>query len=291
MTHKFNTNKNVIIYKLTGGLNHMLSGLNYTYRLALENNCYIIIDSYSWYVYPFSFCNMFKIHGNVEYYDNYDNIDHNLTWNNIPIKDIINNRAKWISPNNYTINNITSDGNKFKNNKLNIIASSGHNWNINNNDFLYKLKLLPHIINNIEANFIPSLQKKLYISVHFRNTDINNDINITITKIKKAMVYYNIKTVFIATDDYTAFNAIKDSIKDIDILQYTILEEKNIRNLHYNSINKEKQFYDCLTDIYHILCSNYFIPSYNSGLSRLILEMIKIKSNIFNIVSNTIELN
>ena len=63
----------------------------------------------------------------------------------------------------------------------------------------------------------------------------------------------------------------------------------NGENIHLNSKNKFKQIYNCLTDMYYILKSDYFIPSYNSGLSKWLIQMILSKSkksnNIFNIKS------
>jgi len=64
----------------------------------------------------------------------------------------------------------------------------------------------------------------------------------------------------------------------------------NVKNQHYSSTNKEEcynQIYGTLRDLYFIFKSKYFIPSYNSGLSRFIIIQIAKKNNIFNLESKT----
>jgi len=168
--------------------------------------------------------------------------------------------------------------------KISVMAFSGFGWN-DDDELLYLLKLKPEIIAKLEHNFIKQLDKP-YLSVHFRNTDIQNDVNDFIQKIKDTVGQYKTKDIFLATDDYTAPQMMNQHI-DCNIHSYTELEQKKVINIHESnsSINKEKQFFDCLNDVYHIFRSNYFIPSSNSGLSKFIIAMIKNKTNIFNLTN------
>jgi hypothetical protein len=63
---------------------------------------------------------------------------------------------------------------------------------------------------------------ELYISIHFRNTDIKNKLKIFTNKIKIIVKRTNIKTVFLATDNAKTINA-----------------KLNVKNQHYVSTNKE----------------------------------------------------
>ena len=71
-----------------------------------------------------------------------------------------------------------------------------------------------------------------YISVHFRNTDKKNNLAKFIVKIKYIIKVTNIKTVYLASDDFNAYNTIKENIKDINLIRYTIPKE-GVKNLHY----------------------------------------------------------
>jgi len=128
-----------------------------------------------------------------------------------------------------------------------------------------------------------------YISVHYRNTDIKNNINIFIKKIRIFYKLRKVKTVYLATDDANALNIFRKRLPGYKIIQLAN-PKHNVKNQHYSSTNKEEcynQIYGTLRDLYFIFKSKYFIPSYNSGLSRFIIMQIAKKNNIFNLESNT----
>ena len=150
-----------------------------------------------------------------------------------------------------------------------------------------KIKLQPLYFKNIESN--NTRIKNKYLSIHFRNSDMKNDVNLFLNKIKEALnKYTDIKTIYIASDDFHFYDNVANKFPNINIVRKTFFEE-NLTNLHCYSSDKKKQMYDCLVDIYYILLSDVFIPSLNSSMSRGIVEMIKNNNTIFpNIISNTI---
>jgi len=123
-------------------------------------------------------------------------------------------------------------------------------------------------VGNITTNISPIL------------TDGSNIIQTQNAVIQKKIDETNIKTFYLATDCFYAHEKIINEIPNINIIQNT-LPPPNISNLHYSSTDKYKQVYECLRDIYFILKSDHFIPSINSGMSLLIIEMKKSKINFF----------
>ena len=65
------------------------------------------------------------------------------------------------------------------------------------------------------------------------------------------------------------------------------LPEKGIRNLHYSTKNKFDEIYECLRDIFYISRSSYFIPSTNSGMSQLAINLIDGKNSIIPLKSKS----
>ena len=157
----------------------------------------------------------------------------------------------------------------------------------NSNKLFYKLFVKKNIILRISRKF--NLKFK-YISVHFRNTDIKNDKYIYLSKLKKLLTSKKIKYIYISTDDCNFLKFIKSELRNFNIFYSNEIPNFNGKNIHYNSKNKFDQIYNCLTDMYYILKSDYFIPSLNSGLSKWLIEIISSKSlksnNIFNLKSN-----
>ena len=129
-----------------------------------------------------------------------------------------------------------------------------------------------------------------YIGVHYRNTDIKNNIIFFIKKIKALFKLRKVKTVFLATDDANALKNFRQRLPGFKIIQLSN-PKPNVKNQHYSSTSKEdcyNQIYGTLRDLYFIFQSKYFIPSYNSGLSRFIIMQMAKKENIFNLESKTI---
>lgn len=119
-----------------------------------------------------------------------------------------------------------------------------------------------------------------YIAVHFRNTDISNEKVYFIMRINKLLkMFPQIKTVYLATDDSTAYDIFLRKLK-VNVVRRTIPEPVKL-NLHYGCKNKYKELLNCLIDCYFILKSDVFIPSINSGFSLALIRMIKDKYSFF----------
>jgi hypothetical protein len=128
--------------------------------------------------------------------------------------------------------------------------------------------------------------KDSYISIHFRNTDIKNNITDFILKIRNLDT--NIKTIYLASDDNSSYDILQKELPDFIIIRNTI-PPKNITNLHYCSDacnDKYNEVYNCIRDIYFILNSTYFIQSKNSGLSQYIILMIENKNYLISDIKN-----
>ncbi len=253
-----------IIYKASGGLVHMLKGINYCIQKAKETNRKLIIDSINHSAFMMDFNSIFFINDlSLNYSDKYDEC---------PVGDEIRKAsAKYINGNYFIGERNISTVDWDTNDDVIIYAGANGNLQIKTIKVVQKIK---DDLNN---------EKKIngkYIAGHFRNTDMKHDINEFIDKIKQTINKTKIKTFYLATDDSTAREKIATEIPNITIVQYTF-PSPNIGNLHYSSKDKYKQVYECLRDFYFILQSEHFIPSHKSGMSRLIIEMKKNNFSFF----------
>lgn len=254
-----------IIYKASGGLVHMLTGINFCIQKANETNRKLIIDSANHSAFMMDFGKIFFIDDKfLNYSDKYDEC---------PVSDEIKNTPAKCINNKYFIGELNITDVDWNTND-NIIIYSGTEGNLQ----LKNIKVVKKIIDNLNKE--TKIDGK-YIAGHFRNTDMKHDINEFIERVKEISNKTEIKTFYLATDDFFALEKIKNKLPNITIIQNT-LPPANIGNLHYGSNDKYKQVYECLRDFYFILQSDYFIPSINSGMSMLIIEMRKHNFNFFN---------
>ena len=160
---------------------------------------------------------------------------------------------------------------------------------INNNDKLviyakYHARIDPNIMVNPYICNKLNLEEKInekYLSIHYRNTDMKHDINKFLIKARTVLNMTNIKILYLASDDNSAFSIFKSNFPDIKIIRKTIPDNSKKGSLHYISEDKDKQMYECLRDVYYILHSYIFIPSYKSSMSRGIINMIIKNNTIF----------
>jgi hypothetical protein len=115
------------------------------------------------------------------------------------------------------------------------------------------------------------------MGVHFRNTDIKNDINIIINTINKS----SYKTIYLATDDYSAYELIKKECSNYNIIQFTKPINANGKAIHYADDNKYSLILNILIDIYYLYKADTFIPNLSSSVSRLINSMRENNISIF----------
>ena len=253
-----------IIYKASGGITHMLKGINFCIQKAKETNRKLIIDCANHSAFKMDFSSVFFIaDSSLNYSNKYDGC---------PVGDEIKKApAKYIKG-------------KYFNGEKNI---SDVDWNTSDDVIIYagaegslqmkNIKVVKKIRDDLDK------EKKIegkYIAGHFRNTDMKHDINEFINKIKETINKTEINTFYLATDDSTARDKIATELPDITIIQNTV-PAANIGNLHYGSKDKYKQVYECLRDFYFILGAEEFIPSRKSGMSRLVMEMRKNKFSFF----------
>lgn len=265
-----------LVYKGTGGLAHMLRGLNEAIRRARVSNRFLIIDCISNPGFGCHFSDFFTI-DNLDYSEKYSDIPVDYKFRNLFIRDI-KKRSIHSSKKKYHIfeHNISDiDPNCDEN--LIVFGGTGSNKLING------MKVNKEIMEKILKE--PIINEK-YISVHYRNTDLKNSIINFINKIRKTIKKTNIKTVYWASDDESSFERISNAVSEGNFVRNTI-PEKVKKNLHSEAKDKQKQVYDCLKDIYFILRSDYFIPSKNSGMSQYV-ELMMRGDNIFGINSKTI---
>ena len=280
----YKSEQKYIIYKGSGGLVHNLKGLSFAIEIAIKQKRILIIDMNRHSAFGTFFSTFFTINfPELVYFDNYTQVPPYLHYFKTPLVDIKNNPASYKKDGYYLKNHNISGTNMPENQQLIIYAGAVIKYNesmfkIKINSYYYK-KLLdePHI-------------KSRYISVHFRNTDKSNNIYDYILKIQQIINQTGISNLYLATDDYKAYDIFKQNLGDVVIYRKTI-PKKVKKNLHYEELDKLKLHYDLICDIYFILKSNYFLPSVNSGISLYIIEMLKRKQYLIpNITSNTIVL-
>lgn len=270
-----------IIYVGTGGLCHMLSGLSIAIDKAIINKRILIIDCLRLSCFKNKVLNYFDINvQNLKIEENYNSII-NDNYNHLSIQEFKIIHPKIISGQGYYIDkyNVSSFQGNEDNNK--IIAYAGYGGK-NINKFI---TIKGNIISDIKNKFANIINEK-YVSIHFRNTDMKHDINFFINLInnnKEKLKKDSIQKIFIATDDYNAFNIFKEKLSDFAIFKVNQIENLEGKCIHYFTKDKDKVILDLLNDIYIILNSQYFIPSKKSGVSQWIIQMINENFNIFKI--------
>lgn len=273
-----------VIFIASGGLAHMLAGLSYSIDVALKHRRKLIFDTAKHSAFGHKFTDIFNLKvPNLKYSENYANIPRGLKYEGLSVDLIKNTNPKYISGKYILLGHNISRRFNAKDNKKSIYLYCSYKGNLK---YLKYISLKKNIIANILKE--PKIPKP-YISVHFRNTDKKHNIAEFLSAIRKQLSKdkgKHIKDLYLASDDYHAFNKFKNVFKNLKIHRYTV-PKPGIRNLHYDkSIDKYVQLYECFRDMYFILASDYFVPSKWSGLSRLLLKMIKDNSNFFHLNYN-----
>jgi len=273
-----------IIYKGTGGLIHNLRGLSFAIKIAIEQKRILIIDMNKNPAFGTSFSRFFDVNiPGLVYFDNYNYIPTDLYYFEIPLEVIKNSSIKWENTDLYYFeipkweNNVGYFlktyivYNRNISDKQQVVVYAGTGGTGDFHKYLFNIK--------INANYYRQLMdeipiKSKYISVHFRNTDIQNNIYNYITKIQQIINKTGINNLYLATDDHNAYDIFKQNLKNV------VIHRKNIppkveKNLHHEEKNKEKLFYSLILDMFFILKSDYFVPSINSGVSKILIQMIE----------------
>jgi len=268
-----------IVYKATGGLAHSLGGLWKCLKKAKEMQRFLIIDYLSHSAFKHNFSDFFYIENTIPYSDNYNSIPQHMKYRDHSIDELKKEQAHSIGPA-YCLwgESVKISGKNYFDDIVVSAGTSGKKGWV----YIHGLRVTQKIMEKLQKE--PKIMEK-YISIHYRNTDIKNRFSNFIAAVNN-LKDKNIKTIYLATDDFDSIHQFNLALPNMKIINYTI-PEKNVYNLHYYSKDKYKQIYECIRDIYMIFQSEYFIPSGNSGLSRLIMTMIENKYNMFNLQSNT----
>ena len=265
-----------LIYKGTGGLVHMLNGLQAAIELSKKESRKLIIDTKRTSSFRKKFDKYFFIYDNdLNYQCDYNNLKNDLKFEDINITEIENRGTKlkdgkyYLSDSDILIQNL----NGMKNKQIRVYAGYA-------NDYIKNLRLKTEILYEVFDNTIDIINKyKPYISVHYRNTDMNNSINNFIKKIRKFSKIHKINNIFIATDDYYAFERFEYFLPKLNFFKICSIPNCHGKNMHYHYNDKDSLIKNTLKDLYMIINSKYFIPSLNSGISKWLIHQKEDKDN------------
>lgn len=269
-----NEEMNYLVYKISGGLNHMLGQINNAIYASKITNRFLIIDCNE-----LAFNNDFNKYFNVpdfNYATNYDalykdnSLDKNLFEPYINAKRI-RGADGWT----YLLN-----GKKLCINFKDIVQSTEkiiyctaiHRIGTQVDWFI---KVNKDIVDIISANKI----NEIYIGVHYRNTDMKHNLEDFVPQILKLSKVC--QTIYLGTDDHTAFSKLNNLLNNkFKIIQYTKPIDAKGHNIHYGNPNKDEVIINALIDMYHLMHSTYFLPSTKSSFS-IRIEQLRINDNFF----------
>lgn len=269
-----------VIYQGSGGLVHMLGGLVHCIEWCRMTNSHLIIDVKNHTYFKHKLSDFFDIAYFTNYSEDYNVIPSSIThFFGIPLTHVSNHNASLMPSNTYSMGsiNVGRPLNCYGNSKIRMYVGHGGNSRLNILKYM-RVKpdffaLMKEKINSID----PTILGSKYIGVHFRNTDRPNDINYYIQAIKK----YSNATIYLATDDYTAYDKIKQSINNCKLVQITKPFNGNGQPIHIVSNDKYELNMNILIDIYMLSKAVDFIPSGMSLVSKLVMFMRSTNKTIF----------
>lgn len=278
-----------VIYQGSGGLVHMLGGLVYCIEWCRARYYHLIIDVKNHSFFKHKISDFFDIAYFTNYSESYDIIPPSINnFCRIPLTHITNHNASLMFNNSYAMGNVDVGRplDCYGTSRIRMYVGNGRNSKLN---ILKYMRVKPSVfalmkekINSIDPFIIGSK----YIGVHFRNTDRPNDINYYIQAINR----YTNKTIYLATDDYSAYDKIKQSINSTNkLVQITIPFNGKGQPIHIVSTDKYELNMNILIDIYMLSKAEEFIPSPASLVSRLIMFMRDINKTIFPVDDNPID--
>jgi len=269
------------IYKVSGGLAHMLYQINRLIHLSKITKRFLIVDC----LHGETFCSDFNKYFNIpnfEYTTSYDCLYQDSSLDHKLFESYVKAIAMYIDVNTYFLNDklVTINVNDaIKSDEKIIYCSWIKDIEILGNIPWY-IRVNKDVVDKISINKIYDK----YIGVHYRNTDMKHELKDFISKIESLSQYSNI--IYLATDDYTAFDRLNELLKDkFKIIQYTKPMEGQIRSVHVSNPNKDEVILNALIDMYNLTYSTYFIPSERSGFSIKIIELRK-NDDFFNMTGD-----
>ena len=266
--------KQYLIYKITGGLCHMLWQINNTIYLSKTTNRSLIIDCFS-----NAFCDDFNRYFNIpdfNYSTKYDCLYQDESLDKETFEPFIKSVAQCVGSDYFLNKKLLVDNinDVIKSNDKIVYCT----WmkNVKEIDIPWYIKLNKDIFEKISVNKI----NEKYIGIHYRNTDMKHRLEDFIPKIHELSTETN--TIYLGSDDSTAFDRLNTLLNNkFKIIQYTKPMNYNGQNIHYSNPNKYEVTMNGLTDMYHLTYATHFIPSVNSSFSRRIM-LLRAKDNFFN---------
>jgi len=268
--------KKYLIYKISGGLCHMLGQINNAIYLSKVTNRTLIIDCFA-HAFSRDFNNYFNI-PDFHYNTSYDCLYQDESLDKEIFDPYIRANAECIKEIYYLNDKIIVNNVKdLLENNDKIIYFTYMKGNVD--DMPWYIKVNKNIVDKISNNKI----SESYIGVHLRNTpDKTNEIIDFIPKIQNLSLTSNM--VYFATDDCEAFDKLNKLLgSEFKIIQYTkpIKVPEGEKNIHYSNPNKDEIIMNALIDMYHLTYSTHFIPSINSSFSKRVMKLRK-NDNFFN---------
>lgn len=262
-----------IIYKVSGGLCHMLSQINSAIHLSKITQRFLIIDCFAG-----AFSNDFNKYFNVpdlSYSTSYKCLYENESLKKDSYESFIKSQAKYDNGV-YFLNEkmITINFEDAVLSKDDIIYCS---WIRNTKEIPWYVKVNKNIIDQISVNKI----NYEYVGFHYRNTDMKHQLESFIPKIIELSSKCNV--IYLGTDDYTALNRLNSLLNNkFKIIQYTKPFNNSGDNIHYGNPDKDEVIMNALVDIYHLTRATYFIPSSNNSAFSIRISEIRKNDNFFN---------
>lgn len=246
-----------LVYKASNGLCHMLNTINNVIQFAMQSNRILIIDCNCGWYFKNDFDKYFSIpllKLNHDYYTKFD-------YDKLPekrelCKEKYLGELVFVNQLNFEEGKWTSHDFILTNDLLNSdddVIICTHTITTTNN---WYISLKPEIYKSIGQKI-----KQPYIGLHYRNTDIKNDLNQLIDNIDK----YGINKIYFATDDYNGRNKLDVLLGDkYEILQFTSPPQTELDlNIQLFGVDKHISIINALIDLYHLTNSTHFIPSIN----------------------------
>jgi hypothetical protein len=262
-----------LVYKVTGGLSHMLAQINNCVNLSKHTGRYLIIDTY-YGSFQADFNDYFEI-PDFEYSTNYDILYNDESIDNTKLKQYVDNHAEWIEHWNIRLVdlNLSKSIKEIVNSNDDVVFCTSVNdiptWELAELKRVnWNIKVKQEIVDSIKLN-TPDVE---YVGVHFRNTDLTNNLDSLIENAVKL----NNKNIYFATDDYFAFDELKNKLGDsFNIIQFTkpLKLKEGQGNIHYLVDDTHTMLMNTLIDMYHLSQAKYFIPSMNSAFSKMVLKL------------------
>lgn len=250
-----------LIYKVSGGLNHMLIQINNAVELSKMSNRKLIIDCESG-AFNSNFNDYFEI-TDFEHLTSYENLKDVKT-------EIIESTVRYDNKK-YLIGDTTVNLYRkeiiHSSEKFLLFTYLNDRIHFNN----WHIKIKKDILEKVKNKEI----KGDYIGVHFRNTDMKHDLKEIIQKVKQIN---HINRIYLSTDDFSSIHEFEQTLQTYEIIRNTTPFDNSGKNIHYGNPNKNEVIMNTLIDMYCLMNSTEFIPSKKSSLSKRVQQLRKINN-------------